>query len=106
MNQPSGNTAFARRIAVAMIEGFNKHYRLFREKSREAKPNFEAQAWQATAGPGATAGVHCHDSAAAGLRAAFEAVDPAGRIVVFGSFYTVGGVLKEGLPRRAAPHLG
>ena len=32
--------------------------------------------------------------------------DPADRIVVFGSFYTVGGVLKEGLPRLSAPHLG
>jgi dihydrofolate synthase / folylpolyglutamate synthase len=33
------------------------------------------------------------------LRAAAAAADPADRIVVFGSFYTVGGVLKEGLPR-------
>ena len=32
--------------------------------------------------------------------------DPADRIVVFGSFYTVGGVLKAGLPRLGAPHLG
>jgi dihydrofolate synthase/folylpolyglutamate synthase len=32
--------------------------------------------------------------------------DPADRIVVFGSFQTVGAVLKAGLPRRAAPHLG
>ena len=40
---------------------------------------------------------------------AFEAVvaaaDPADRIVVFGSFYTVGGVLKDGIPRLDAPHL-
>ncbi len=40
------------------------------------------------------------------LRAAIEAADPADRIVVFGSFYTVGGVLKEGLPRLTAPHVG
>ena len=33
------------------------------------------------------------------LRAAAAAADPADRIVVFGSFYTVGGVLKEGIPR-------
>jgi dihydrofolate synthase/folylpolyglutamate synthase len=39
------------------------------------------------------------------LRAALAAADPADRIVVFGSFYTVGGVLKDGLPRTAAPHL-
>jgi len=39
------------------------------------------------------------------LRAAIAAADPADRIVVFGSFYTVGGVLKEGVPRLQAQHL-
>jgi len=39
------------------------------------------------------------------LHAAVAAADPADRIVVFGSFYTVGGVLKEGVPRLQAPHL-
>lgn len=39
------------------------------------------------------------------LRAAILQADPADRIVVFGSFYTVGGVLKEGVPRLQAPHL-
>jgi dihydrofolate synthase/folylpolyglutamate synthase len=39
------------------------------------------------------------------LRAALAEATPADRIVVFGSFYTVGGVLKDGLPRTAAPHL-
>jgi dihydrofolate synthase/folylpolyglutamate synthase len=38
------------------------------------------------------------------LQAAVVAADPADRIVVFGSFYTVGAVLKEGLPRLFAPH--
>jgi dihydrofolate synthase/folylpolyglutamate synthase len=38
------------------------------------------------------------------LQAAIAAADPADRIVVFGSFYTVGGVLKDGLPRLFAPH--
>lgn len=38
------------------------------------------------------------------LQAAVAAADPADRIVVFGSFYTVGAVLKEGLPRLFAPH--
>ena len=38
------------------------------------------------------------------LAAAVAAADPADRIVVFGSFYTVGGVLEEGLPRLSAPH--
>ncbi|MGE0331668.1 MAG: bifunctional tetrahydrofolate synthase/dihydrofolate synthase [Ramlibacter sp.] len=39
------------------------------------------------------------------LRAAVTAADPADRIVVFGSFYTVGGVLKDGIPRLQATHL-
>jgi dihydrofolate synthase/folylpolyglutamate synthase len=49
--------------------------------------------------------VHCHDSPAAALRSAAASADPADRIVVFGSFYTVGGVLKEGLPRLTAAHV-
>ncbi len=36
------------------------------------------------------------------LRAAAAAADPADRIIVFGSFYTVGGVLKDGIPRLQA----
>ena len=39
------------------------------------------------------------------LESALAAADPADRIVVFGSFYTVGAVLKNGLPRLTAPHL-
>ena len=39
------------------------------------------------------------------LQAAVEAADPADRIVVFGSFYTVGGILKAGVPRLLAKHL-
>ena len=46
-----------------------------------------------------------HLSPDAALRAAAAAADPADRIVVFGSFFTVGGVLKDGLPRLAARHL-
>ena len=41
----------------------------------------------------------------AALDAAVAAADPADRIVVFGSFYTVGGVLQNGTPRLAAKHL-
>ena len=54
--------------------------------------------------PGAS--VQCHADPAAALRAAAAAADPADRIVVFGSFFTVGGVLKDGLPRLSAPHVG
>jgi dihydrofolate synthase/folylpolyglutamate synthase len=39
------------------------------------------------------------------LQAAIAAADPADRIVIFGSFFTVGGVLKEGVPRLQAKHL-
>jgi len=39
------------------------------------------------------------------LQAALAGADPADRIIVFGSFYTVGGVLKDGTPRLAAKHL-
>ena len=39
------------------------------------------------------------------LEAAVAAADPTDRIVVFGSFYTVGGILKNGLPRLHAQHL-
>ena len=32
-------------IAQAMLEGFNRHYRLFRETSRAAQARFEASDW-------------------------------------------------------------
>jgi len=38
------------------------------------------------------------------LAAATSGADPADRIVVFGSFYTVGGVLENGLPQRTGRH--
>ncbi len=45
-----------------------------------------------------------HATPAAALAAALGAADPAERILVFGSFLTVGGVLQQGLPRLAAKH--
>lgn len=39
------------------------------------------------------------------LQAAMAAADPADRIIIFGSFFTVGGVLKDGMPRLSAKHL-
>ena len=54
-------------------------------------------------GPGPVA-VSCHADPASALASAIETADPADRIVVFGSFYTVGGVLEGGLPRLSAPH--
>ena len=46
-----------------------------------------------------------HENPMAALHAALAGADPTDRIVVFGSFYTVGGVLHEGLPRLNAPHM-
>lgn len=48
--------------------------------------------------------VSTHPNPSDALYAALLASDPADRIVVFGSFYTVGGVLEKGLPRLSAPH--
>jgi dihydrofolate synthase/folylpolyglutamate synthase len=47
-----------------------------------------------------------HASPAEALQAAMEAADPTDRIVIFGSFHTVGGVLLNGVPRLQAKHLG
>ncbi len=62
------------------------------------------QRWSALAGrKGESAGVYASPQDA--LAAAVAAADPADRIVVFGSFFTVGGVLVNGTPRLAAKHL-
>jgi len=39
------------------------------------------------------------------LQEALSCADPADRILVFGSFYTVGGVLQQGVPRLSGAHL-
>ena len=71
--------------------------------SRAAKASDLLATWQATnTRRDASASVWADPAQA--LRAAVAAADPADRIVVFGSFYTVGGVLKDGLPRLFAPH--
>jgi dihydrofolate synthase / folylpolyglutamate synthase len=71
---------------------------------RAAKAADLQQAWQAQNTRTDTASsVHVDPMQA--LQAAIDAADPADRIVVFGSFYTVGGVLKDGIPRLQAKHL-
>lgn len=57
------------------------------------------------AAAGGPVNIHTHASPAEALRRALAGADPADRIAVFGSFYTVGGVLAEGLPRRGAAHV-
>jgi dihydrofolate synthase/folylpolyglutamate synthase len=48
--------------------------------------------------------VALHASPTDALAAAWAGADPVDRIVVFGSFYTVGGVLAHGLPRQGGRH--
>ncbi len=60
--------------------------------------------WQALpARSGTTSTTHADPHAA--LQAALSGADPADRIIVFGSFFTVGGVLQHGLPRLGAAHV-
>jgi dihydrofolate synthase/folylpolyglutamate synthase len=63
-----------------------------------------AARWQALK-PRAGVRAETFDAPEQALAAAVAAADPADRIVVFGSFYTVGGVLKNGVPRLTAQHL-
>jgi dihydrofolate synthase/folylpolyglutamate synthase len=68
--------------------------------SRAADPlAIEALLREATGRRGGVAPpIHVHADPVQALRAATLTADPADRIVVFGSFLTVGGVLKQGLP--------
>jgi len=47
MDVPVTQSVVARSIALALVEGFNKHYRLFRESSALAKRRFEEGDWHA-----------------------------------------------------------
>jgi dihydrofolate synthase/folylpolyglutamate synthase len=71
---------------------------------RAAKATDLKQAWQAQNNRNDSAS-SVHNEPMQALQAAIDAADPADRIVVFGSFYTVGGVLKDGIPRLQAKHL-
>ena len=47
MEAPLGQHATAMAMAQILIEGFNRHYRIFRDTTRRAKEDFEAADWQA-----------------------------------------------------------
>ena len=64
-----------------------------------------AARWRSVAGDASRATVATHRDPPSALAAAVAAADPADRILVFGSFYTVGGVLEHGLPLRAGRHV-
>jgi dihydrofolate synthase/folylpolyglutamate synthase len=72
--------------------------------ARAASAEQLAKRFTALAPKAATASVATHASPSVALAAALAGADPADRIVVFGSFYTVGGVLEQGLPRRSGRH--
>jgi len=63
-----------------------------------------AARWQVQQ-PASRVPVSVHANPMEALAAATAAADPADRIVVFGSFHTVGGVLQDGVPRLHAKHL-
>ena len=46
-----------------------------------------------------------HPDPMSALKVALSEANPEDRILVFGSFFTVGGVLHDGLPKLNAPHL-
>ena len=75
--------------------------------ARAARADSLAATWAQLAlkGPGAVT-VTCHSDPLHALRAALAQADPADRIVVFGSFHTVGGVLQDGMPRLTGRHAG
>jgi dihydrofolate synthase/folylpolyglutamate synthase len=59
--------------------------------------------WQAAAGS-KVGSCSTHPGPRQALERALSEADPADRIIVFGSFFTIGGVLRGGLPRFPAPH--
>lgn len=77
--------------------------------SRAARAADLAALLQRLAPPGPSgrpAPVAAHADPQAALDAAVAGADPADRIVVLGSFLTLGGILKHGMPRLSARHLG
>src|SRR6478609_9128198 len=45
--RPQGSPQIHRDIARAILEGFDKHYRIFREVAQHARRQFERAEWQA-----------------------------------------------------------
>ena len=71
---------------------------------RAASASALLQCWQAL-GPRRNVSATTHADPLQALQAAIAAADPADRIVAFGSFFTVGGILKDGVPRLSAKHM-
>ena len=73
--------------------------------ARAASAQDLAARWQALPGQ-RNQPISTHANPQLALDAAVAAANPTDRILVFGSFYTVGGVLQQGVPRLQAKHLG
>lgn len=71
-------------------------------KGEALRAQFEQLCASGQLKPPADLQLQVHADPQQALLAAAEASDPADRIVVFGSFFTVGGVLKHGMPRLVA----
>jgi len=71
---------------------------------RAASADEVAERFRALGVKGGAATAATHASPSDALAAAMSGADPADRIVIFGSFYTVGGVLENGLPQRTGRH--
>ncbi len=100
--------AMADKDVAALIKRMNplvdKWYFTDLPTPRAATAGQLLQTWQAqNTRKDASASVHADPESA--LQAALSGADPADRIVVFGSFFTVGGVLQDGVPRLQAKHL-
>jgi dihydrofolate synthase/folylpolyglutamate synthase len=100
--------AMADKDVVALLKRLNplvdKWYFTDLPTARAASAPELMQAWQAQ-NTRKDASASTHPDPVSALQAALAGADPADRIVVFGSFYTVGGVVKDGVPRLQAKHL-
>ena len=100
--------AMADKDVVALLKRLNplvdKWYFTDLPTARAASAPELMQAWQAQ-NTRKDASASTHPDPESALQAALAGADPTDRIVVFGSFYTVGGVVKDGVPRLQAKHL-
>lgn len=100
--------AMADKDVAALLKRLNplvdKWYFTDLPTTRAASASDLMQAWQGQ-NTRKDASASTHPDPESALQAALAGADPADRIVVFGSFYTVGGVVKDGVPRLQAKHL-
>ncbi len=89
----------------ARMEALVDHWYFCDLPTARAASAAELQARWQSACTRAEVGASGHANPQAALQAAVAAAEPADRIIVFGSFFTVGGVLKDGVPRLSAQHL-